>query len=70
MEIGTRYKLMGLVAVGSVFIGLRIGLDRHWSAGIFLFVIPVGIALLFVRAQKKGNQKVVRPTGRDRRKTR
>lgn len=39
-------KLSVVVAIliVTMYIGLRIGLDRHWSAAIFLFGVP---AILF-----------------------
>ena len=52
-------RLALLVATVSVWIGFQIGLERSWTAGIFLFLIPLILVVLsgwvWMRAQDRTN---------------
>ena len=47
--VSAKYWIVGLIFVGvSVWVGLQIGLSRDWVAGIFVYVIPIGIILVLL----------------------
>ena len=46
-------RLALIVAALSVWVGFQVGLDRPWPASVFLFFIPVIVAVFSIRAWKR-----------------